>query len=202
MDKLSSDFSFSIKSIELITENNLPNNLKSFNVSNEIFSQTDTSNQFFGPYENENGSFLLFELKEIQEESLLSQAEATQEIKEILQLEKARKSILEKSATYEIKAQNNDLSEFNSYSLIKRDSSLLPDNLLTDLFSIDLVNPIFVSTQDNGDIYVVKLTKVKNSTNLAKRDEINSAKESLKTLNSRVYLDTIFKELEEKAYIN
>ena len=111
---------------------------------------------------------MLFELKEIQEESLLSQAEATQEIKEILQLEKARKSILEKSATYEIKAQNNDLSEFNSYSLIKRDSSLLPDNLLTDLFSIDLVKPIFISTQDNGDIYVVKLTKVKNSTNLAK----------------------------------
>lgn len=202
LDKLSSDFSFSIVSTELISENNLPNNLKSFNVSNEIFSQTDTGNQFFGPYENENGSFLLFELKEIQEESLLSQAEATQEIKEILQLEKARKSILEKSATYEIKAQNNDLSEFNSYSLIKRDSSLLPDNLLTDLFSIDLVKPIFVSTQDNGDIYVVKLTKVKNSTNLAKRDEINSAKESLKTLNSRVYLDTIFKELEEKAYIN
>ncbi len=202
LDKLSSDFSFSIKSTELISENNLPNNIKSFNVSNEIFSQTDTGNQFFGPYENENGSFLLFELKEIQEESLLSQAEATQEIKEILQLEKARKSILEKSATYEIKAQNNDLSEFNSYSLIKRDSSLLPDNLLTDLFSIDLVKPIFVSTQDNGDIYVVKLTKVKNSTNLAKRDEINSAKESLKTLNSRVYLDTIFKELEEKAYIN
>ena len=202
LDKLFSDFSFSIKSTELISENNLPNNLKSFNVSNEIFSQTDTGDQFFGPYENENGSFLLFELKEIQEESLLSQAEATQEIKEILQLEKARKSILEKSATYEIKAQNNDLSEFNSYSLIKRDSSLLPNNLLTDLFSIDLVKPIFVSTQDNGDIYVVKLTKVKNSTNLAKRDEINSAKESLKTLNSRVYLDTIFKELEEKAYIN
>ena len=202
LDKLSSDFSFSIKSIELITENNLPNNLKSFNVSKEIFSQTDKSDQFFGPYENENGSFLLFELKEIKEESLLSQAEATQEIKEILQLEKARKSILEKSASYEIKAQNNDLSDFNSYSLIKRDSSLLPDNLLTDLFSIDLDKPIFVSTQDNGDIYVVKLTKVKNSTNLAKRDEINSAKESLKTLNSRVYLDTIFKELEEKAYIN
>ena len=202
LDKLFSDFSFSIKSTELISENNLPNNLKSFNVSNEIFSQTDTGDQFFGPYENENGSFLLFELKEIQEESLLSQAEANQEIKEILQLEKARKSILEKSATYEIKAQNNDLSEFNSYSLIKRDSSLLPNNLLTDLFSIDLVKPIFVSTQDNGDIYVVKLTKVKNSTNLAKRDEINSAKESLKTLNSRVYLDTIFKELEEKAYIN
>jgi len=202
LDKLSSDLSFSIKSTELITENNLPNNLKSFNVSNEIFSQTDKSYQFFGPYENENGSFLLFELKEIKEESLLSQAEATQEIKEILQLEKARKSILEKSASYEVKAQNNDLSEFNSYSLIKRDSSLLPDNLLTDLFSIDLVKPIFVSTQDNGDIYVVKLTKVKNSNNLAKRDEINSAKESLTTLNSRVYLDTIFKELEEKAYIN
>ena len=59
-----------------------------------------------------------------------------------------------------------------------------------------------IRDRDNGDIYVVKLTKVKNSTNLAKRDEINSAKESLKTLNSRVYLDTIFKELEEKAYIN
>ena len=171
-------------------------------MTNEIFSQTDMGNQFFGPYENENGSFLLFELKEIQEESLLSQAEANQEIKEILQLEKARKSILEKSATYEIKAQNNDLSEFNSYSLIKRDSSLLPDNLLSDLFTVSLENPVFISSQENGDIYVVRLTKIKNSKNLAKKEDIEAAKNSLKALNSRSYLDTFFKELESSSYIN
>ena len=96
----------------------------------------------------------------------------------------------------------NELSDFNSSSLIKRDSSLLPDNLLSDLFTVDLENPVFISSQENGNIYVVRLTKIKNSKNLAKKDDIEAAKNSLRSLNARSYLDTFFKELESDAFIN
>jgi len=57
-------------------------------------------------------------------------------------------------------------------------------------------------SQENGDIYVVRLTKIKNSKNLAKKDDIESAKNSLRSLNSRSYLDTFFKELESNSFIN
>ena len=86
--------------------------------------------------------------------------------------------------------------------MIKRDSSLLPDNLLSDLFTVDLENPVFISSQENGDIYVVRLTKIRNSKNLAKKDDIEAAKNSLKSLNARSYLDTFFKELESNSFIN
>ena len=92
--------------------------------------------------------------------------------------------------------------EFNSYSLIKRDSSLLPDNLLNDLFTINLDDPVFISTQENGDIFIARLTKIKNSKNLAKKEDIEAARNSLKSLNARAYLDSFFKELEANSNIN
>ncbi|MDC3067089.1 hypothetical protein OA103_00995, partial [Gammaproteobacteria bacterium] len=176
--------------------------LLSFNVTDEIFDQDDVSPEFFGPYEDEAGNFLLFEISEVKQETLLSQSDAQSEITKILQLEQAKDTILQELEKYEAKAIANELSDFNSYSLIKRDSSLLPDNLLSDLFTVDLENPVFISSQENGDIYVVRLTKIKNSKNLAKKDDIEAAKNSLRSLNSRSYLDTFFKELESNSFIN
>ena len=202
LDDLSSDLNLKVQKSEEFNKDNLPENLFSFDVSEEIFDQNDVSTEFFGPYEDEIGNFLLYEVREVKEETLLSQSEAEPEIKKILQLEQAQDSILQELEKYEAKANDNELSEFNSYSLIKRDSSLLPDNLLSDLFTVDLDKPVFISSQENGDFYVVRLTKVKNSKNLAKKEDIEAAKNSLKALNSRSYLDTFFKELESSSYIN
>ena len=124
------------------------------------------------------------------------------EIIKILQLEQAQETIIDELKKYEDKANNNDLSLFNSYSLIKRNSSLLPDNLLNDLFKVDLNMPVFISTQDNGDVYIVRLTKIKNSNDLAKKEDIEAAKNSLQALDARSYLDTFFKELESNSFIN
>ena len=143
-----------------------------------------------------------FEVDNIEEEKLLSQAQAEDEITRILQLEQAQETILNQLVKYETQAKENNLSEFNSYSLIKRDSSLLPDNLLNNLFSIDLNDPVFVSPQQNGDIYIARLTKIKNSKDLAKKEDIDAAKASLSSINARFYLDSIFKELEADSYIN
>ncbi len=202
LDVLSSDLNLKVQKSEEFNKDNLPEELFSFNISEEIFDQNDVSTEFFGPYEDEIGNFLLYEVREVKQETLLSQSAVEPEIKKILQLELAQDTILQELEKYEAKANDNELSEFNSYSLIKRDSSLLPDNLLSDLFTVDLDKPVFISSQENGDIYVVRLTKVKNSKNLAKKEDIQEAKNSLKALNSRSYLDTFFKELESSSYIN
>ena len=202
LDVLNSDLGLQIQKSNQFDKDNLPEELLSFNVSDEIFNQDDVSTEFFGPYEDETGNFLLFEISDVKQETLLSQSAAQPEIKKILQLEQAQDTIMQELEKYETKAIDNRLSEFNSYSLIKRDSSLLPDNLLSDLFTVSLENPVFISSQENGDIYVVRLTKIKNSKNLAKKEDIEAAKNSLKALNSRSYLDTFFKELESSSYIN
>ena len=202
LDVLNSDLKLKIQKSKLFDRDNLPEELISFDVSDEIFDQDDASTEFFGPYEDEAGNFLLFEISEVKQETLLSQSKAQPQITKILQLEQAKDTILQELEDYEAKATNNELSDFNSYSLIKRDSSLLPDNLLSDLFTVDIENPVFISSQDNGDMYVVRLTKIKNSKNLAKKEDIEAAKNSLRSLNARSYLDTFFKELESNSFIN
>ena len=200
--ELGSDFNFKIEKTNLFIKQDIPQDLLSFEISDEIFDQDAPSDEFFGPYENDEGNFILFEVSDLKSETLLSQSEATSEITKILQLEQAQETILEQLNLYEDKARANNLSEFNSYSLIKRDSSLLPDNLLKDLFTINLDDPVFISTQENGDIFIARLTKIKNSKNLAKKEDIEAARNSLKSLNARAYLDSFFKELEANSNIN
>jgi peptidyl-prolyl cis-trans isomerase D len=202
LNDLKSDLNLKIQKSNQFSKDNVPLEFLSFDVSDEMFDQNEVSSEFFGPYEDESGNFLLFEVRELLQETLLSQSAAQPVITKILQLEQAQDTILQELEKYESKANDNKLSDFNSYSLIKRDSSLLPDNLLTDLFTVDLENPVFISSQENGDIYIVRLTKIKNSKNLAKKEDIESAKSSLKSLNSRSYLDTFFSELESNSYIN
>ena len=200
--ELGSDFNFKIEKTKLFIKQDIPQDLLSFEILDEIFDQDAPSDEFFGPYENDEGNFILFEVSDLKSETLLSQSEATSEITKILQLEQAQETILEQLNLYEDKARANNLSEFNSYSLIKRDSSLLPDNLLNDLFTINLDDPVFISTQESGDIFIARLTKIKNSKNLAKKEDIEAARNSLKSLNARAYLDSFFKELEANSNIN
>lgn len=200
--ELGSDFNFKIEKTNLFIKQDIPQDLLSFEITDEIFDQGAPSDEFFGPYENDEGNFILFEVSDLKSETLLSQSEATSEITKTLQLEQAQETILEQLNLYEDKARANNLSEFNSYSLIKRDSSLLPDNLLNDLFTVNLDDPVFISTQENGDIFIVRLTKIKNSKNLAKKEDIEEARNSLKSLNARAYLDSFFKELEANSNIN
>ena len=202
LNLVSSDLDLKIKETDLFNQFNIPERLFSFDLSEDLFSQTEISNEFFGPFEDGNGNFILYEVSEVKDESLLSLTESEPEIIKILQKEQAQITILDELKIFEQKAKENKISDFNSYNLIKRDSSLLPDNLLRDLFTVTLDNPVFVSSQDNGDIYIVRLTKIKNSTNLAKKEERATAKRSLKSLNARSYIETFFKELESSSYIN
>ena len=202
LNLVSSDLDLKIKETDLFNQSNIPERLFSFDLSEDLFSQTEISNEFFGPFEDGNGNFILYEVSEVKDETLLSLSESEPEIIEILQKEQAQITILDELKIFEQKAKENKISDFNSYNLIKRDSSLLPDNLLRDLFTVTLDNPVFVSSQDNGDVYIVRLTKIKNSTNLAKKEERATAKSSLKSLNARSYIETFFKELESSSYIN
>ncbi len=199
---VSSDLDLEIKETNLFNKSNIPERLLSFDLADDLLSQSEISKEFFGPFEDGNGNFILYEVSEVKGETLLSLSESEPEIIGILQNEQAQITILDELKIFEQKAKENEISDFNSYSLIKRDSSLLPDNLLRDLFAVSLDSPVFISSQDNGDIYIVRLTKIKNSTNLAKKEERVTAKNSLKSLNARSYIETFFKELESNSYIN
>ena len=87
LNVLSSDLNFKIQKSGLFDNENFPEELLSFNVSDEIFDQDDVSPEFFGPYGDEAGNFLLFEISELKQETLLSQSDAQSEITKILQLE-------------------------------------------------------------------------------------------------------------------
>ncbi len=202
LNLVSSDLDLKIKETDLFNQSNIPERLLSFDLSEDLLSQTEISNEFFGPFEDGNGNFILYEVSKVKDETLLSLSESEPEIIEILQKEQAQITILDELKLFEQKAKENKISDFNSYSLIKRDSSLLPDNLLRDLFTVSLDKPVFISSQDNGDIYIVRLTKIKNSKNLAKKEERVTAKSSLKSLNARSYIETFFNELESNSYIN
>ena len=202
LNLVSSDLDLKIKETDLFNQSNIPERLLSFDLSEDLLSQSEISNEFFGPFEDGNGNFLLYEVSGVNDEALLSLSESEPEIIETLQKEQAQITILDELKIFEQKAKENKISDFNTYSLIKRDSSLLPDNLLRDLFAVSLENPVFISSQDNGDIYIVRLTKIKNSTNLAKKEERATAKSSLRSLNARSYIETFFKELESSSYIN
>ncbi|GIS48585.1 MAG: hypothetical protein Ct9H90mP22_1730 [Gammaproteobacteria bacterium] len=67
------------------------------------------------PFEDEAGNFLLFEISEVKQETLLSQSDAQSEITKILQLEQAKDTILQELEKYEAKAIANELSDFNSF---------------------------------------------------------------------------------------
>ncbi len=202
LDSVSEELDLKINTTNLFNKANIPDKFISFDLSEDLFNKTLNSDEFFGPFEDDNGSFILYEFGEIKDETLLSLSEAESEITGILQKEQAKLTILDELKIYEQRAIENKISDFNSYSLIKRNSSLLPDNLLRDLFTVNLDNPVFISSQENGDFYIVRLSKIKNSTNLAKKEERESAKNSLKSLNSRSYIETFFKELESNSYIN
>ncbi len=202
LEKLGTELNLEINNTRLFDQNNPPEELISFNIFDDVFNQDLISTEFFGPYEDNEGNFLLYEIINIKPETLLSRSAAEPEIKKILQFEQAQETILKDLDKFESKAKEKDLSEFISYSLIRRDSSLLPDSVLRDLFSVTLDEPVFISKQDDGDVYVARLTRIKNSNDLAKKEDIDAAKNSLKTLTSRTYLDTFFKELESNSNIN
>ena len=189
LNLVSSDLDLKIKETDLFNQSNIPERFFSFDLSEDLFSQTEISNEFFGPFEDGNGNFILYEVSEVKDETLLSLSESEPEIIEILQKEQAQITILDELKIFEQKAKENKISDFNSYNLIKRDSSLLPDNLLRDLFTVTLDNPVFVSSQDNGDVYIVRLTKIKNSTNLAKKEERATAKSSEVSKRKILYRD-------------
>ena len=149
LDTLKSELNLQINKSKLFDEDNIPSEFIAFDVSDEIFAQNEVSQEFFGPYEANSDNYLLFEVTKVFKEELLSQTAAEPEITKILQLEQAKETILQELEKFEAKANDNNLSDFNSYSLIKRDSSLLPDNLLRDLFTIDLADPVLISYQEN-----------------------------------------------------
>ena len=195
LDLVANELNLNINKTKSFSSSSVPEEIIKFDILSELFNESVSEGDILGPIEIDAG-FILVEINSLKSEALLSQSEAEEEIKNILRNEKAVTSIATKALEVEKALTEGKTDSFTEYSLIKRDSSLLPVSVLNTLFAIELNDPIFRSNLPNGDIYVVKLTKIKNSENLAKKEEINSAKISLNNLRSRISVASFFKQQE------
>ena len=195
LDLVANELNLNINKTKSFSSSSVPEEIIKFDILSELFNESVSEGDILGPIEIDAG-FILVEINSLKSEALLSQSEAEEEIKNILRNEKAVTSIATKALEVEKALTEGKTDSFTEYSLIKRDSSLLPVSVLNTLFAIELNDPVFRSNLPNGDIYVVKLTKIKNSENLAKKEEINSAKISLNNLRSRISVASFFKQQE------
>ena len=195
LDLVANELNLNINKTKSFSSSGVPEEIIKFDILSELFNESVSEGDILGPIEIDAG-FILVEINSLKSEALLSQSEAEEEIKNILRNEKAVTSIATKALEVEKALTEGKTDSFTEYSLIKRDSSLLPVSVLNTLFAIELNDPVFRSNLPNGDIYVVKLTKIKNSENLAKKEEINSAKISLNNLRSRISVASFFKQQE------
>jgi len=195
LDLVANELNLNINKTKSFSSSSVPEEIIKFDILSELFNESISEGDILGPIEIDAG-FILVEINSLKSEALLSQSEAEEEIKNILRNEKAVTSIATKALEVEKALTEGKTDSFTEYSLIKRDSSLLPVSVLNTLFAIELNDPVFRSNLPNGDIYVVKLTKIKNSENLAKKEEINSAKISLNNLRSRISVASFFKQQE------
>ena len=195
LDLVANELNLNINKTKSFSSSSVPEEIIKFDILSELFDESVSEGDILGPIEIDAG-FILVEINSLKSEALLSQSEAEEEIKNILRNEKAVTSIATKALEVEKALTEGKTDSFTEYSLIKRDSSLLPVSVLNTLFAIELNDPVFRSNLPNGDIYVVKLTKIKNSENLAKKEEINSAKISLNNLRSRISVASFFKQQE------
>ena len=195
LDLVANELNLNINKTKSFSSSSVPEEIIKFDILSELFNESISEGDILGPIDIDAG-FILVEINSLKSEALLSQSEAEEEIKNILRNEKAVTSIATKALEVEKALTEGKTDSFTEYSLIKRDSSLLPVSVLNTLFAIELNDPVFRSNLPNGDIYVVKLTKIKNSENLAKKEEINSAKISLNNLRSRISVASFFKQQE------
>ena len=195
LDLVANELNLNINKTKSFSSSSVPEEIIKFDILSELFNESVSEGDILGPIEIDAG-FILVEINSLKSEALLSQSEAEEEIKNILRNEKAVTSIATKALEVEKALTEGKTDSFTEYSLIKRDSSLLPVSVLNTLFAIELNDPVFRLNLPNGDIYVVKLTKIKNSENLAKKEEINSAKISLNNLRSRISVASFFKQQE------
>ena len=202
----------------LLADNNLINVAETLEVT-EILAETSTLNNFnltlfnqnikdyiFSP-DSEIGTLMSFDindsifvisLAEINPPSLIAFDDVTNQVNNLLSENKTEsKKLLLADEIIEAKESNTVVSFTSAYDFIssdtfvdvKRSSSLLPQEIISEAFKIKSGNS-FTSVANNGDTYIVDLTSI----NYPSKEQINDVFEEYKKFSEDRYLN-LFNQL-------
>ncbi len=213
-DKLEEALNFIEENIYISSLEEISNefNLKLINILNEDenkllsqFTELDSNElregELYGPYELEDKYFLIG-IDEITDQDFKAFEEVEGQINEELKLTKASKKI---SSLVESDIEDLSLNskKFNSYSEVKRDNFLLPNEVTKKLFSYDLLeNEIFSVYLENGDAYVVKLNKINENKGVITSKDLEEGKNYLASVYKNIIRDSFINSLRENSNIN
>ena len=167
----------------------------------ELESNELREGEIYGPYELEDKYFLIG-IDEITDQDFKAFEEVEGQINEELKLTKASKKI---SSLVESDIEDLSLNskKFNSYSEVKRDNFLLPNEVTKKLFSYDLLeNEIFSVYLENGDAYVVKLNKINENKGVITSKDLEEGKNYLASAYKNIIRDSFINSLRENSNIN
>ena len=195
LEEISNEFNLKLKNILNEDENKL---LSKFT---ELDSNELREGELYGPYELEDKYFLIG-IDEITDQDFKAFEEVEGQINEELKLTKASKKI---SSLVESDIEDLSLNskKFNSYSEVKRDNFLLPNEVTKKLFSYDLLeNEIFSVYLENGDAYVVKLNKINENKGVITSKDLEEGKNYLASVYKNIIRDSFINSLRENSNIN
>ena len=213
-DKLEEALNFIEENIYISSLEEISNefNLNLINILNEDenkllskFTELDLNElregELYGPYELENKYFLIG-IDKITDQDFKAFEQVEDQINEELKLAKASKKI---SSLVESDIEDLSLNskKFTSYSEVKRDNFLLPNEVTKKLFSYDLLeNEIFSVYLENGDAYVVKLNKINENKGVITSKDLEEGKNYLASVYKNIIRDSFINSLRENSNIN
>ena len=195
LEEISNEFNLNLINILNEDENKL---LSKFT---ELDSNELREGELYGPYELEDKYFLIG-IDKITDQDFKAFEEVEDQINEELKLAKASKKI---SSLVESDIEDLSLNskKFNSYSEVKRDNFLLPNEVTKKLFSYDLLeNEIFSVYLENGDAYVVKLNKINENKGVITSKDLEEGKNYLASVYKNIIRDSFINSLRENSNIN
>jgi peptidyl-prolyl cis-trans isomerase D len=180
-------------------------------VEDFIFTE-DRSNGISEVLEVDDSIAFILEVVDINQATILSFEDVQNKVQDSLRSKLASEIIFKKSSDFindvELSSFKEALKKNNitkqSYKEVSRDSSLLPNKALADLFGISRGtsnNELFISNQTNGDIFILSLDEVNDAATEISEDQIDQFTKLMQQERVNSLVSQVQRSLEENADI-
>ena len=211
LDDLSNELGVSVKNTEFFSKSSATSFFKNNEVQELIFSDEQLEG-ISDLIEIKDNLSIVIEVEEFNPAFIQDYEQVELEINKIvidrLAVSKAKEmadQLVSNLETSNLEILANDLNlEFQSYKEISRDSSLLPQTALFDLFNISRGHQgesYYISSQKNGDVIVLFLEKINEFNKEVTQEEIDQFRKIIQDERSNVLLVQAQLSLQEDADI-
>jgi len=211
LDDLSNELGVSVKNTEFFSKSSATSFFKNNEVQELIFSDEQLEG-ISDLIEIKDDLSIVIEVEEFNPAFIQDYEQVELEINKIvidrLAVSKAKEmadQLVSNLETSNLEILANDLNlEFQSYKEISRDSSLLPQTALFDLFNISRGHQgknYYISSQKNGDVIVLFLEKINEFNKEITQEEIDQFRKIIQDERSNVLLVQAQLSLQEDADI-